>query len=103
IRAPNYAECLALNLRAARHRRKSGYAYRKALGLRHLNGQHEHIVTELAANAAWRRHYAEQREREERCQRHVWVFTGSAYGGDDERWMGEGRCYCEHCGADGDA
>ncbi len=26
-----------------------------------------------------------------------------ADGGDDERWCGEGRCYCMHCGADGDA
>jgi hypothetical protein len=34
---------------------------------------------------------------------HRWVYTGTAYGGDDERYMGEGRCYCEHCGADGDA
>jgi hypothetical protein len=34
---------------------------------------------------------------------HRWVYTGTAYGGDDERWHGEGRCYCEHCGADGDA
>lgn len=34
---------------------------------------------------------------------HKWAYTGSAYGGDDERWHGEGRCYCEHCGADGDA
>jgi len=34
---------------------------------------------------------------------HVWVYTGTAYGGDDERWHGEGRCYCELCGEDGDA
>lgn len=34
---------------------------------------------------------------------HVFVYTGTAYGGDDERWHGEGRCYCKHCGADGDA
>lgn len=34
---------------------------------------------------------------------HVWAYTGTAYGGDDERYMGEGRAYCEHCGADGDA
>jgi hypothetical protein len=34
---------------------------------------------------------------------HSWVYTGTAYGGEDERWQGEGRCYCEHCGADGDA
>lgn len=34
---------------------------------------------------------------------HEFVCTGTAYGGDDERWCGEGRCYCIHCGADGDA
>lgn len=34
---------------------------------------------------------------------HAWAFTGTAYGGDDERYLGEGRCYCAHCGADGDA
>lgn len=33
---------------------------------------------------------------------HRWVFTGTQYGGDDERWGGEGRCYCSKCGADGD-
>ncbi len=33
---------------------------------------------------------------------HKWACTGTQYGGDDERWQGEGRCYCEHCGADGD-
>lgn len=35
--------------------------------------------------------------------RHEWAYTGTAYGGDDERWSGEGRAYCIHCGADGDA
>lgn len=34
---------------------------------------------------------------------HRWAFSGSAYGGDDESYMGEGRCYCSQCGADGDA
>ena len=34
---------------------------------------------------------------------HSWVCTGTAYGGDDERWCGEGRMYCEFCGTDGDA
>lgn len=34
---------------------------------------------------------------------HSFVFTGTAYGGDDDSYMGEGRSYCEHCGADGDA
>lgn len=32
-----------------------------------------------------------------------WVYTGTAYGGDDRSYFGEGRCYCEFCGADGDA
>lgn len=34
---------------------------------------------------------------------HEFECTGTAYGGDDERWMGEGRCLCIWCGADGDA
>jgi hypothetical protein len=34
---------------------------------------------------------------------HSWGFTGSDYGGDDEGYRGEGRCYCRFCGADGDA
>jgi len=34
---------------------------------------------------------------------HSYECTGTAYGGDDERWNGEGRCLCIHCGADGDA
>jgi len=34
---------------------------------------------------------------------HEWVFTGTAYGGDDPRWFGDGRCFCAKCGADGDA
>lgn len=37
------------------------------------------------------------------CPGHEWAYTGSAYGGDDDRWHGEGRCYCVWCGADGDA
>lgn len=34
---------------------------------------------------------------------HEWAYTGTAYGGDDHSYFGEGRCYCIHCGADGDA
>jgi hypothetical protein len=37
------------------------------------------------------------------CPGHEWAYTGTAYGGDDESYFGEGRCYCVHCGADGDA
>ena len=33
---------------------------------------------------------------------HEWSYTGTAYGGDDESYFGEGRCLCVHCGADGD-
>lgn len=33
---------------------------------------------------------------------HEWSYTGSSYGGDDDSYMGEGRCYCMWCGADGD-
>lgn len=34
---------------------------------------------------------------------HRWTYTGAQYGGDDESYGGEGRCYCCRCGADGDA
>jgi len=34
---------------------------------------------------------------------HEWFYTGTAYGGDDQRFGGEGRVYCCLCGADGDA
>jgi hypothetical protein len=34
---------------------------------------------------------------------HEWSYTGSAYGGDEDSYGGEGRCYCCKCGADGDA
>jgi hypothetical protein len=37
------------------------------------------------------------------CPGHEWQYTGTAYGGDDESYHGEGRVYCAHCGADGDA
>lgn len=37
------------------------------------------------------------------CPGHKWAYTGTAYGGDDESYRGEGRVYCEHCDADGDA
>ena len=37
------------------------------------------------------------------CPGHEFVCTGTAYGGDDESYHGEGRSYCIHCGADGDA
>lgn len=33
---------------------------------------------------------------------HVFVCSGTAYGGDDDSYHGEGRCYCIYCGADGD-
>jgi hypothetical protein len=31
----------------------------------------------------------------------AWILIGTAYGGDDPRWLGEGRVYCEVCGAEG--
>ena len=34
---------------------------------------------------------------------HDWSYSGTAYGGDDESYHGEGRCLCSLCGADGDA
>jgi hypothetical protein len=43
----------------------------------------------------------EDDEPSENCA-HEWVHTGTAYGGDDSRWHGEGRVYCAKCGADGD-
>lgn len=33
---------------------------------------------------------------------HSWTYTGTSYGGDDDRFCGEGRCICANCGADGD-
>lgn len=33
---------------------------------------------------------------------HRWSYTGSAYGGDDDSYHGEGRVFCALCGADGD-
>lgn len=41
-----------------------------------------------------------------RCEQergHSFSYSGTVYGGDDETYGGEGRCYCAHCGADGDA
>ena len=34
---------------------------------------------------------------------HSWSYSGTNYGGDDDRWHGDGRCLCAYCGADGDA
>lgn len=34
---------------------------------------------------------------------HRFAYSGTAYGGDDDSYHGEGRAYCMHCGADGDA
>lgn len=45
---------------------------------------------------------ADPEEEEEICN-HEWSYTGSAYGGDDDSYHGEGRVYCTKCGADGDA
>jgi hypothetical protein len=53
-----------------------------------------------------RRERAADDDPNDRCTNpggHSWVCTGTQYGGDDESYHGEGRCYCEWCGADGDA
>lgn len=34
---------------------------------------------------------------------HQWSHTGTAYGGEDASFHGEGRVYCFFCNADGDA
>lgn len=46
--------------------------------------------------------YDDEPEPEDNCA-HEWNYTGTNYGGDDERWHGEGRVICRLCGADGDA
>ena len=43
--------------------------------------------------------YVEEENNE--CE-HEWVYTGTEYGGEDERFHGEGRVYCSKCGVDGD-
>lgn len=45
---------------------------------------------------------AAYRHEEPECA-HDWAFTGTAYGGDDDSYHGEGRSYCTKCGEDGDA
>lgn len=35
--------------------------------------------------------------------KHEFAYTGTQYGGDDDSYRGEGRCYCVHCGLDGDS
>lgn len=50
--------------------------------------------------AAWAA--AEEEEYGDGCK-HSFVCSGTAYGGDDASYHGEGRSYCEYCGADGDA
>jgi hypothetical protein len=60
-------------------------------------------VTEHLREGAWE---GEPADPDDGCSNpggHKWAYTGTQYGGDDERWQGEGRCYCQHCGADGDA
>lgn len=45
--------------------------------------------------------FEQQQFETEECN-HEWVHTGTEYGGDDESYHGEGRCYCLLCGEDGD-
>lgn len=47
------------------------------------------------------REQADEPEPPESC-RHEWITTGTAYGGDDASYRGEGRCICRLCGMDGD-
>lgn len=35
--------------------------------------------------------------------KHEFSYSGTAYGGDDESYYGEGRAYCVYCGIDGDS
>jgi len=60
----------------------------------------EHLTTEELYRDA------DDDDGEPRCSNpggHHFVCTGTNEGGDDERYHGEGRTYCEHCNADGDA
>lgn len=62
------------------------------------------IAEARATLLGWKRaQAAEQGDDPEETCAHVWVHTGTAYGGDDDRFHGEGRVYCAECGADGDA
>lgn len=72
----------------------------------------ERVMHNRALQAAWEDGQMQDEgillddEPDDRCTHsggHEWTFTGTAYGGDDDRWHGEGRCFCMHCGADGDA
>lgn len=72
----------------------------RALVRRHSFGSVERALDEINQQAA---NTAEaDDEPAENCA-HEWIFTGTAYGGEDSRWHGEGRCFCAKCGADGDA
>lgn len=53
----------------------------------------------MFVNDAW----PDARNIDEALCHHEWACTGSAYGGDDESYHGEGRSYCLRCGTDGDA
>lgn len=41
-------------------------------------------------------------EKPDNCT-HDWSYSGTNYGGDDERYHGDGTVHCSKCGADGDA
>ena len=46
--------------------------------------------------------YPQDEPTEQDTCKHEWAYSGTNYGGDDESFHGEGRCYCLLCGADGD-
>lgn len=75
--------------------------YERAAAFARLREQHP----EIPAAKAWGYVNSDGSESLEEflCPGHEWAYTGTAYGGDDERWHGEGRAYCIHCGKDGDA
>jgi len=84
------------------------------MSLQHLRDRHENAISYINLREAnptipaltlWRfvREGDGQSLAEYTCPGHEWAYTGSAYGGDDASFHGEGRCYCRNCGADGDA
>lgn len=59
---------------------------------------------DVPAATVWRfvRHHSGPEDIDQFQCAHEWGYTGTAYGGDDESYHGEGRCYCLRCGLDGD-
>jgi hypothetical protein len=80
--------------------------------VRHMVGEHIHLQCAAcgvsycdgacATDAGEPEREADPGSNDANCA-HEWVHTGTNYGGDDERFHGDGRVYCSKCGADGDA